>query len=65
MDAVKLDTRVKRLAQREVLSATKKDKKMDRGQIRFILLHRLGQAYIDHTVSDDEMIKVLNDIMEN
>ncbi len=65
MDAVKLDTRVKRLAQREVLSATKKDKKMDRGQIRFILLHRLGQAYIDHTVSDDEMTKVLNDIMEN
>lgn len=39
----------------DILDAMKHDKKMDHGQIRFILLHELGDAYIDRTVTDDEI----------
>lgn len=64
MEAVHLETKMKDLVPEEVIRATKKDKKMDRGQIRFILLHALGDAYIDSTVSDEEMTKVLDSIWE-
>lgn len=39
----------------EVLLATRKDKKMDHGQVRFILLHALGDAFIDRSVTDAQM----------
>jgi len=39
----------------DILDAIKHDKKMDQGRIRFILLHDLGDAYIDTTVTDDEI----------
>lgn len=38
-----------------ILSHTKSDKKMRAGKIRFILLKDVGKAYIDTTVSDDEI----------
>lgn len=38
-----------------VLAATKNDKKMDGGKIKFILLRRVGDAYIDREVSQDDM----------
>ena len=37
----------------------KLDKKMDKGQLRFILLHQLGDAFIDRTVTDEEIRKAL------
>ena len=40
----------------EILSAMKKDKKAVAGRIRMILLKRLGSAYIDETVSDEEIL---------
>ncbi len=40
----------------EVLAATKLDKKMASGQIRFILLKKIGEAYIDTTVTDEEIL---------
>lgn len=43
----------------DILAATKKDKKMDGGKIRFILLKKLGSAYIDDTVTDDEIREAL------
>jgi 3-dehydroquinate synthase len=43
-----------------ILMATKKDKKMVSGQIKFILLKKLGRAYIDQTVSDQEMLDAIN-----
>lgn len=43
-----------------VVEATKKDKKMDAGKIRFILLKKLGRAYIDMTVTDQEMLDAVN-----
>ena len=40
----------------DLLLATKSDKKMADGQIRFILLRGIGQAYVDKTVTDDELL---------
>lgn len=45
---------------KDIVAATKKDKKMDAGKIKFILLKKLGHAYIDTTVTDQEMIDALN-----
>ncbi|MBO4807908.1 MAG: 3-dehydroquinate synthase [Lachnospiraceae bacterium] len=45
-----------------VLELTKSDKKMADGQIRFILLKKIGKAFIDATVTDDEILAALNEI---
>ena len=47
----------------DVLAATRKDKKMAHGQIRFILLKGLGNAFIDRTVSDAEMRTAIEEIL--
>ena len=44
----------------DILSATKLDKKMDQGKIKFILLRAIGDAYIDTTVSDTELLEAIN-----
>ena len=38
-----------------VVQLTKSDKKMKEGQIRFILLHEIGDAYVDQTITSDEL----------
>ena len=43
-----------------ILTAVKHDKKMSAGHIRFILLHALGDAYIDTTVTEEEMLKAID-----
>lgn len=63
MQAVGLETRVKPMNLEEILLATRKDKKMDHGHVRFILLHALGDAYIDLGVSDEQMRMGLQSIM--
>ena len=47
----------------EIIETTKSDKKMDSGTIRFILLEEAGKAYIDKTVTDDEMNAGLSRIL--
>ncbi|MDD3252280.1 MAG: 3-dehydroquinate synthase [Lachnospiraceae bacterium] len=44
----------------EIISATKNDKKMDSGVIKFILLHQVGAAYVDRTVTEAEMTACLS-----
>lgn len=39
----------------QIIETTKSDKKMDSGTIKFILLHDIGNAYIDRGVTDEEM----------
>ena len=39
------------------------DKKMDSGTIRFVLLEEVGKAYLDRTVTDDEMNAGLSRIL--
>lgn len=51
------------LSDEEIFEVTKLDKKMDSNQIRFILLKKIGQAYIDSTVSKDEMLRAIRSIL--
>ena len=39
----------------DVYSTTKNDKKMDSGVVKFILLKSVGDAYVDRTVTEEEM----------
>lgn len=48
----------------EALQATKNDKKMQNGSIRFVLLRRIGEAYLDTTVTMDEMRSALSFILK-
>ena len=54
-----IPTCVSGLNTEEVIAATKNDKKMEAGVIKFILLDRVGHAYIDRTVTKDEMERAL------
>lgn len=43
----------------QVVETTKSDKKMDSGAIKFILLEAIGKAYVDRTVTQEEMLMAL------
>lgn len=43
----------------QVVETTKSDKKMDSGAIKFILLEAVGKAYVDRTVTREEMLDAL------
>lgn len=47
----------------ELLSIVKHDKKMFAGQIKFILLKELGNAFIDSAVTEEELTKAFSFIM--
>lgn len=44
----------------DIIDTIRHDKKMDHGQIRFILLRELGDAFIDSTVTDNEIRAALS-----
>lgn len=50
-----LTTSLSGIEPKEVIEATKNDKKMDAGKIKFILLRSIGHAYTDNSVTDSEM----------
>lgn len=52
LDISKLDTN-------EIIAVTKNDKKMISGKIKFILINRIGNAYIDTTITDDDMAQAI------
>ena len=47
----------------EILALTKSDKKMTAGQIRFVLLKKVGKAVIDTTVSDEDILNAVREIL--
>ena len=47
---------VEGLSPMDILAATKKDKKMEQGQIKFILMDGLGKSFIDKTITDQELL---------
>ena len=49
---------------KDVVAATKNDKKMEAGVIKFILLNQIGHAFIDKSVSEEEMEEALSVIMD-
>lgn len=48
----------------DIVAVSKNDKKMVSGKVKFILLNNIGNAYIDMTVSDDEMKMALADVIK-
>lgn len=50
------------LIPRDVLATTKKDKKMEQGHIKFILMDGIGKSFIDKTVTDAEMLSCIQEI---
>lgn len=46
----------------EIVRLTRSDKKMEQDGIKFILLKKVGKAFIDKTVTDDEMLAALTEI---
>ena len=51
-----LPNRVSGLSARDVLAATKKDKKMSQGSIKFVLLQKMGTAVVDTSLTDEEIL---------
>ena len=52
------------LKETAVLAATRKDKKMEQGQVKFVLMKGIGGSFIDHTVSDEEMLAGIREILK-
>lgn len=50
------------LKSEDILAATKSDKKMEQGSIKFILLESVGHAVVDRTVTDEEMLEAIHSI---
>lgn len=48
----------------DVIAATKLDKKMEAGAVKFILLRQIGQAFVDRGVTDQEMEEGLRMILK-
>lgn len=55
LETFRLNASVSGLSKDEIIQATKNDKKMDSGVIKFVLLERIGCAFVDRTVTEDEM----------
>ena len=49
----------------KIISYTKNDKKVTGNSIKFVLLNKIGEAYIDMNVSDDDMRNALIYYLEN
>ena len=47
------------LTPEDIIDATKKDKKMEAGKIRFVLLDKIGHAYVTSDVTEKEMLDAL------
>jgi 3-dehydroquinate synthase len=54
--AFDLPVQVSALSAEEIVAATKSDKKMQDGKIRFILLAGIGNAVIDDSITDEELL---------
>lgn len=46
----------------EIVALTKNDKKMENGKIKFVLLKKIGKAFIDTTVTEEELLMGINEI---
>ena len=58
-----LPTYITGLNAEDILAATKKDKKMEQGQIKFVLMKGLGSSFIDRTVTDQELLEGIQEIL--
>lgn len=56
---------VENIVPSEIVTLTRSDKKMEAGTIKFILLKKIGKAFIDSTVTEDEILAAVNEIYYN
>lgn len=61
--ALKLPVCIDKLTSQEIIQVSKNDKKMNAGQIRFILLQSMGNAVMTDDVTDEEMTQALKSIL--
>lgn len=54
---------VEGLQPEQVLEATRNDKKMEKGQIKFILMKGIGETFIDRSVSEQELLEGIREIL--
>lgn len=59
-----LPVRVSGLDPEQVLAATKLDKKMEAGKIKFVLLKRIGEAFVARDVEDQELLEAIRYVSE-
>lgn len=64
LKAYKLPVKATALDAADILNTTKSDKKMDAGKVKFILLNRIGDAFIDRNLSDDEILFGCQSVLE-
>lgn len=62
-DSFNLEMPISGYSKDMIVKETKHDKKMDGDKLRFILLQKMGNAYIDDTVSDEELKEALSNIL--
>lgn len=59
-----LPVRVSGLLPKNIVEISKSDKKMEAGKIKFILLKDVGNAYVDKTISDEELLRSCEYILQ-
>lgn len=59
----KLPITVEEIDPEEILKLTKSDKKASSGQLKFILLKKVGKAYIDTMITDEEILAGIREIL--
>lgn len=52
------------LEAQKIVEITRSDKKMEAGSIKFVLLRRIGEAFVDRTVSEEELLDGASRILE-
>ena len=62
-ESYRLPTYIEGLHAGDILAATKKDKKMEQGQIKFVLMKGIGGSFIDRTVTDQELLEGIQEIL--
>lgn len=55
--AYQLPVRVKGLKPEDIVKTTKLDKKMDAGKVKFVLLKKIGEAFVTRDVEDEELLR--------
>lgn len=59
-----LPVRVEGVRPEDVLNTTKLDKKMEAGKIRFVLLKKIGEAFVTKDIEDEELLEAIRYVCE-
>jgi len=59
-----LPVRVGGLKPEDILQATKLDKKMEAGKIKFVLLKQVGEAFVTKDIEDEELLEAIRFVEE-